>query len=517
MIKHINPKMRTLFCIICVLGASSIISIQMKQSKLQVCEVEENKGKMSKVEITSNLKNNNDVKMYQREETSEFKEVKSKENKKTLIKETDTFELETEDKAKPNNVSNIKTSILDNYIILDFEKAKDNGTKYEYYFEKDNVKTEPSKIYSESGIKGYSYVIDNEPNTEAGYEINKKNSEPILYSNIEWNKDYYLHIRTCDNNNNFSDNLTYKINLPSKGVRMRYLDINNNTIISPEETIVGNVNNEYNVSEFCKKLDGYQLVKTEGEEKGKLKKEKININYLYAKTSNIIIKYLDKLTGKEIEKSTCIQGYEGKEYKINPKKISGYQYIGNILQGKMTQDSQEICLYYNEIGNLKVSYVNEVTGEKILPDEINKNLVGEEYHLTDKEIPGYKFSRIDGKKNGIISAKENNIIYYYKKEVKLVVKAVDIDTNKILDKEEFLGYEGDKITVKSKKFEGYVLEDKNIIDELLDDEGLEEGKEGDKNKEIKNDEETNIKNTIQQYDILLGNSDTEYIIYYKRK
>ena len=52
-------------------------------------------------------------------------------------------------------------------------------------------------------------------------------------------------------------------------------------------------------------------------------------------------------------------------------------------------------------------------------------------------------------------------------------------------------------------------ETKNIIDELLEDEEIEEVEE--------QDEPISILNTIQQYDIVLGSSDTEYIIYYKRK
>ena len=116
----------------------------------------------------------------------------------------------------------------------------------------------------------------------------------------------------------------------------------------------------------------------------------------------------------------------------------------------------------------------------------------------------------------------NVIKYYYKKAVQLVVKHTDIDTNEVLSEETINGYEGDKIIIKSENFEGYILnedfeksddnktkETRNIIDELLEDEEIEEVEE--------QEEPVSILNTIQQYDIVLGSNDTEYIIYYKRK
>src|SRR5699024_7914375 len=161
---------------------------------------------------------NKDIKIYKRMDNEEFTEAKDKENKNGLLKDTKVFELDTQDMAKPNNITNIKTAIVDDYIIIDFDEAIDNGTKYEYYIQENNVKKETSEIFSKSGIKGYSYVIDNNPASNAILDqVNKLDNTPILHTKIEWDKDYYLHIKACDNNNNFSDTLTYKINLPSNG------------------------------------------------------------------------------------------------------------------------------------------------------------------------------------------------------------------------------------------------------------------------------------------------------------
>ena len=524
MVTRFKQKMKYVISIILILSSMIIISVQMKNESLKISEIEENKGKTSKIEIKSSTLSNDNVKLFKKENNENFSEVTKKEEEQNLFNTTNTFELNTEDKGKPSNVKNIGTNIVQDYIILDFDEAKDTGTEYEYYLEENNVKTEPSKIYSESGIKGYCYVIDNNKNNEADYTVNKLDNEPILYSNIEWDKDYYLHIRTCDNNNNYSENLTYKINLPSKGIKIKYLDMNTYQEISPEETLIGNINDEYCLNEYNKNIHEYKLINIDGPENGKLKKERINVKYLYAKEAKIVVKYINKLDGKEIKNRTYIEGYEGKNYNINSAIINGYKYNNSskTLNGKMPAGVTEIELYYDELSDVNISYINEKTGEKIIPDNKITGIIGEKYDISEKEISGYELVRKEGNENGVFLSEKSNITYYYKKKINLLVKHVDVDTNKVLSQEIIKGYEGDKIIIKPEEFEDYVLNDNvlnfnddkdkpknNIIDEILEDEEIEEVEE------IEN--EIVDPSTIQQYDIILGSTDTEYIIYYKRK
>ncbi len=309
----IKQKIKIFLCAIVIIIACFSIYVQMKEPTISVSKILTDE-KSSKIQVKSKITFDNNIKMYQKaEDDKQFTEVKPKESNNSILNKNNTFELETVDKAKPNNVTNINNSVLDNYIVISFKEAKDNGTEYEYYIEENNkdnkVKTEISKICNISGIKGYSYIIDNSADTKASFEVNKIDSEPILYTGINWNKDYYFHIRAIDNSDNYSDNLTYKINLPSKGIRMKYIDINSNKEISPEETIVGNVNDEYNTYNYKKILNDYHLIDIDGEESGTLKKERINVNYLYAKKANIVVRYLNKLTGEQIAENTYINGY----------------------------------------------------------------------------------------------------------------------------------------------------------------------------------------------------------------
>lgn len=527
-----------------------------------------------KIAIEAKTTKDKEIKLYQKaEDENEYSEVKTKEEDKGLLSKTIAYEIETKDKEKPNNVTNIKSVIADDYIIISFSPAKDNASVYEYYIETSNkkdanniTKSDVTKFYSDSGIKGYNYVIDNSKETEAGIEVNKTNEEPILFSEIEWDKDYYLHIRAIDKSGNFSDNITYKIDLPSKGVTLKYIDINNKSEISPKETIIGVVNDAYNINSLKKDIEGFKLVNIDGQAEGKLKKERINVKYNYAKNANLKIRYIDE-DGKNIIDDTNIDGYEGKEYNISPKEIEGYICKSSNKVGKMKAGENIVEFIYTKLGNITTKYIDEITNKSICNNTVNTYKYGEEYKTEEKEFKGYKLSKIDGKQKGIVDSENNTITYYYKKIVNMIVKHIDIDTKKVLDEEKITGLEGDKIKVESKDILGYNLnldidtsikinnsedikikkenieennkdklleendefnvnssekentnieekinkvEKNNIIDELIEDDYVEV-------EDAKDDKNRIEKSIKQQYDIVLDPKETEYIIYYKKK
>ena len=542
-------------CTFLITFATMLIYLQMNNSKIRVSE----KQKLSsKEKITIEAKSTKDynVKLYQKtKEDDDFAEVKATKENRGIVNTTNTFELFAKDITSPNNVTEIRSTIVDDYIIISFAPAIDNSTQYEYYIESNNEEGSQmsgiTTVYSDSGIKGYNYIIDTCKETEAGMEVNKLDNEPILYSGIEWDKDYYLHIRAIDNSENYSENITYKIDLPSKGIRLKYLDYNSNSEISPEETIIGNVNEKYDISSLEKNLDGYKLINIDGETSGKLKKERVNVKYNYAKIANIKVKYIDT-KGKEISKANIIEGYEGKEYSIKPKIIEGYVCINSEISGKMKEVEEEIVFTYEKSGNVITSYIDETTGKAIIGDVVKSDTYGKIYKTEEKSIEGYKLSKVEGKAEGIIDSENIKVTYYYKRVVNMVIKHVDISTNKILDEEKISGLEGENAKLESKDFDGYILvvnKDENQLNDLekdpiknqenlLQEEENEYTKESTDKKEntddnivdeiikddfevLKNDEEEkdNIENKYvkQQYDIVLDPNVTEYIIYYKKK
>ena len=577
---HKISKLKIIFCACVILLATILIYMQMNSTNVTISK-KQVQSEADKVAIQAKSTKDCNVKLYQKaKEENEFTEVKSEE-KQGILSTTNTFEIETKDKANPNNVTNIKSVVTDNYIIISFTPAKDEATLYEYYIETEDKTNDTSvdnkedaqsnksnitQIYSDYGIKGYNYIIDNSKETEAGFNVNKTNNEPILFTGIEWNKDYYLHIRAIDNSGNYSENLTYKIDLPSKGVMLKYVDLNTNSEISPEETIIGTVNEKYNINSFNKNISGFKLVGIDGETEGVLKKERINVKYNYAKNASIKIKYVDTL-GNNILEPKIIEGYEGKEYSIYPKDIKGYICEVQNLSGKMTAGEEEKVFTYNKLGTVNALYVNEITGESIANDVVITDIYGNSYKTEEKVIPGYELSKVDGETEGTINSDNTKVTYYYKKQVSMVVKHVDMETNKLLDEEVISGLEGDKVEVESKSFDGYVLniaEDKDTInsandlikdalenyesEKIINNSKLEEEKSFYNSKDDKYNLDSNLKNTDivdeiisddyekdseitedetdnkleeknikQHYDIVLDPNEKEYIIYYKKK
>ena len=577
---HKISKLKIIFCACVILLATILIYMQMNSTNVTISK-KQVQSEADKVVIQAKSTKDCNVKLYQKaKEENEFTEVKSEE-KQGFLSTTNTFEIETKDKANPNNVTNIKSVVTDDYIIISFTPAKDEATLYEYYIETEDKTNDTSvdnkedaqsnksnitQIYSDYGIKGYNYIIDNSKETEAGFNVNKTNDEAILFTGIEWNKDYYLHIRAIDNSGNYSENLTYKIDLPSKGVMLKYVDLNTNSEISPEETIIGTVNEKYNINSFNKNISGFKLVGIDGETEGVLKKERINVKYNYAKNASIKIKYVDTL-GNNILEPKIIEGYEGKEYSIYPKDIKGYVCEVQNLSGKMTVGVEERVFTYNKLGTVNALYVNEITGESIANDVVITDIYGNSYKTEEKVIPGYELSKVDGETDGTINSDNTKVTYYYKKQVSMVVKHVDMETNKLLDEEVISGLEGDKVEVESKSFDGYVLniaEDKDTInsandlikdalenyesEKIIDDSKLEEEKSFYNSKDDKYNLDSNLKNTDivdeiisddyeenseitedetdnkleeknikQHYDIVLDPNEKEYIIYYKKK
>ena len=80
--------------------------------------------------------------------------------KKSLFQKDQEVILENEDIAEPNNVDSVITQMDGDNMSIYFNRPKDNGTEYIYLITKGSNNKELS-FYSESGIQGYSYAVDN--------------------------------------------------------------------------------------------------------------------------------------------------------------------------------------------------------------------------------------------------------------------------------------------------------------------------------------------------------------------
>lgn len=134
---------------------------------------------------------------------------------------TDTSWLDhsAQDLTPPDTVSGITASQKDNQINISWNVPKDNGNTYEYYVQatgnSDNLKRISDTVSATitTGIKGYSYVIDQNPDTEPDNTVDTTSNNITVSINKEGK--YYLHIKAIDNAGNASQTVTYQFYVQS--------------------------------------------------------------------------------------------------------------------------------------------------------------------------------------------------------------------------------------------------------------------------------------------------------------
>lgn len=100
---------------------------------------------------------------------------------------------------------------------FNFDRTKDSGSEYSYYVSaqsKDGGEVLESSIVSTtvtSGLKGYSYILDQDPSTIPSNNVNHISGD-LTISNIKSDSTYYLHIKAIDKAGNVGEVNHYKIN-----------------------------------------------------------------------------------------------------------------------------------------------------------------------------------------------------------------------------------------------------------------------------------------------------------------
>ena len=283
-------------------------------------------------------------------------------------------------------------------------------------------------------------------------------------------------------------------------VIVNHVDENGNIIKS--ETKSGKAGTSYNTSPLVN--DEYILVNTPNNASGKFTEGTITVTYTYKKDTTprgtVIVKYVDKVSGKEIATKTEQSGKEGTSYTTSPLTIKGYDLDSSSIptnaSGKYTQGTITVTYYYieKEVKNLKVHYYNannwsnvylyaynESTGTAVqytgawpgtkMTSEGNNWYV---YDVTEAEVgqiifndggsnkepsgasaPGYNAEGEVWVKDGVVSNENPNA------EGTVITKYIDEDTNKeIAQSETTTGKVGDSYSTSSKTIEGYTLTEK---------------------------------------------------------
>ena len=182
---------------------------------------------------------------------------------------------------------------------------------------------------------------------------------------------------------------------------------------------------------------------------------------------NVIVKYVDKDTDKEIAEGYELEGLAGDLYRTEKKDIYGYTYVestnnttGNIIEGTI-----EVIYYYERTnaGGVIVHYVDE-EGNKLVDDVTISGKVQEQYKTEQKDIPNYEFVRVEGQTEGELTEGVIEVTYVYKKiPAKVIVQYLEKDNtpddntdNVVLAEEETIeGFSGDEYSTERKEIENY--------------------------------------------------------------
>lgn len=171
------------------------------------------------------------------------------------------------------------------------------------------------------------------------YSNNAKNINKNNLKNCEGKTYNDIHDRSITNE-------LLSLEHKSNGIAIEYLDMYTNKRVSVPEKIQGEINEDYDLSNFNKKIDNYTLVSINGKIKGKLKKEKINITYNLAKKAILCINFLEKCSNKIIQKERKIEGFENKKEIINVPDIEGYNYDSGDKEYTMKPGENIVNIYY---------------------------------------------------------------------------------------------------------------------------------------------------------------------------
>ncbi len=253
-------------------------------------------------------------------------------------------------------------------------------------------------------------------------------------------------------------------------VRVEYIDKVNNEKLTEDVIIKGHENDEYKTEE--KEFEGYDLVEIPENATGEMKitvnedgtyETEIVVTYYYKYISaGVIEKHIDEITGEVLAEEEY-KGYEGDKYKTEEKEFTGYDLVEEKYpensEGTMTREVIEVDYYYIKKANVRVEYIDKLTGEKLTEDVIISGHENDEYKTEQKEFEGYDFIEVVGNTEGVMNPDEEIIItYYYLKPATVVVRYLEEETEKELEQEDvILGHEGDEYVTGAKEIEYYKI------------------------------------------------------------
>ena len=244
----------------------------------------------------------------------------------------------------------------------------------------------------------------------------------------------------------------------SAGVEVKYVDQATGTEIETPVTMNGLEKDPYTTE--AKEVSGYVLVTTPDNATGEMTVDKITVTYEYRKLVNVEVRYVDENSNEEIITPEIQNLKEGDTYTTEKKDFDGYTYTkdtGNTT-GTIGNADVEVVYYYKKISDgVEIKYIDQVTGEELVPSETIEGLEKDEYETEPKDIPGYELVVTPDNATGEMTEEKTTVIYEYRKIVNVVAKYLDENTNEeIVESITQTLKEGDEYTTEKKSFDNYV-------------------------------------------------------------
>lgn len=374
------------------------------------------------------------------------------------------------------------------YIVTERET---NAGDLEYYNEAkiEEAETIVGEGHESSGMTQYTYTITNQyklKETDLSTEVTMTGTEEITKKDEEI--DYTIHLTgeikeyIGEGKIKIVDKLPYRIDETKGNLAGGIYNNENKTItwevdlphINTEETgeshkidITKQIKVVYTDIDLEQEKLTNQVTGTvelyETEEKDE---REATADTLIKVQGKVIVKYIDKATGKEIKPETGTYSYEitgkvGENYKAEKKEIADYIYVEGINEEGKIKEKEQIAIFYYETAKTKVivKYQDE-EGNNIKEEEIIEGKVGDKYKVEQKEIEDYDYVEVKGTEEGEMTKEEIVITYVYKKQNigKLTIKYLDLDTDEEIEDYtyEITGKIGDEYETEKKEIPYYV-------------------------------------------------------------
>ncbi|GKT04555.1 MucBP domain-containing protein [Furfurilactobacillus entadae] len=273
-------------------------------------------------------------------------------------------------------------------------------------------------------------------------------------------------------------------------VTTKYVDEATGDEIQPSSPQTGRVGDSYTTSALS--INNYALdtAKLPANASGKFTAADQTVTYYYKKVtsqpvqnSNVVTKYVDEATGKEIQPSSSQPGRVGDPYTTSPLDISDYALDTTKLptnaNGKFTDADQTVTYYYKKVtsqpiqdGTITVHYIDEDTNQDVAPAESYTGRTNDPYTTSPQGVANYALDldKFPANANGSYTNGHQDITYYYKKSqaqpIKngtVAVRYVDEDTNQtVAPDENHTGRTGDPYTTSPQNVDGYALDEQKL-------------------------------------------------------